>query len=546
MMGYLFQNIGQLAGFFVNQGESAYPEKPATPVSEISFESIFDSLTGSFKSKLSDMPENGYLNENIEFVERTFLNEDALKALIENQGKIVTLEISSDEISRYLDDLSLPAINKKYGSGIIPADSAGDTTKFAINESSRSTYRISFNTADLFDKAYLPVDLTNVDGQKTTQLIDVTKLVRLINEYPEPLQTEIEIMPEIDNAKSLNEFKSTFKFDLRNLFGTAGIKPSKSIEGLISLTAGQLSKNTAVNSYNISYNNKESLPKVTLFDTENPQQAEMSYKTSNLDGLFLLNQKISISLLGLRNQTPHRGNINCHSEDFVAPESLNEIESAGAGGDKSDNNDNPSALSKISVGSSGASPPAQFNNASADGFTGQYELLRGATTEYSLEDIREMPMKNFENIENIKASIINAIEHGRSTVRMRLHPENLGSLHIKLQWRAGMLLTEFRVETVKAGEIVSAILPELRASLEEANLRLTDINVVVNDRGREFSSAHNPQYHSGSAWNGQDRRGRSSFEGYDNPDTETINEKTARIGNPGSGSSHKGWIDLKA
>ncbi|UCE67778.1 MAG: flagellar hook-length control protein FliK [Candidatus Zixiibacteriota bacterium] len=545
-MGYLFQNIGQLAGFFVNQGENRYPEKPAAPVSEISFESILDSFAGRFKSKLSDMPENGYLNGNVEYVEKTFLNEEELKALIEKQGNIVTLEISSEEISRYLDDSSLPAINKKYGSAVIPADSAGDTIKLAINGSSRSTYRISFNAADIFDKAYLAVDLTDAGGQKTTQLINITKLICLINEYPEPVQTEIEIMPEIDKAKSLNEFRSTFKFDLRNLFGTSDIKPSRSIEGLISVTSSQLSKNTAVS----SYNNKESLPKTSIFDTNDPQQGDMSYKASNLEGLFLLNHRTSISLLDLKNQTSLRGNINRHSEGIVVPESLNEIEGAGAGEVRSEKNDNPSALSKISVGSNGVSETLsakyKYNNGSLDGITDQYELLRNATIKNSPQDIKEMPVKNFENIENIKASIISAIEHGRSTVRMRLHPPDLGTLHIKLQWRAGTLVTEFRVENAKAGEVVSAILPELKASLEEANLKFTDFDVIVNDRGKDFSSAHNPQYQPGSAWNGQDRKGKSPFEDYVSGDTETVNEKTARIGNLGSGSSHKGWIDFKA
>ena len=195
-MGYLFQNIGQLAGFFVNQNEKNCPKNPDVQTSNISFESIFDSVAGQFKHTLRDVPEIGYPDENIELIERIFLNEETLKALIENQGYIVTLEIPSDEISLYLDDLSQPALNKKDSTTVPLTEFIGGTGARLVGDFAASSRRISFNTAGIFSQNKLSVEFIDAVGQRTSQLIDVSKLVQLISEYPEPVRTEIEIIPE--------------------------------------------------------------------------------------------------------------------------------------------------------------------------------------------------------------------------------------------------------------------------------------------------------------------------------------------------------------
>ncbi|UCC79187.1 MAG: flagellar hook-length control protein FliK [Candidatus Zixiibacteriota bacterium] len=542
-MGYLFQNIGQLAGFLAHQEENRHSEKPAGPISEISFRSIFDSSIGSCKINVGELTENDCFNENIELVERTFINEDTLRALIEKQGNIITLEISSDEISRYLDDLSLPTTNKKYGSAIIPANSMTNAGIFGFKKSGSSTCRITFNTSDLFNKTFLPVDFGDTDGQSTTRLVEVTGLARLISEYPDPIQAEIAIIPARGDHNDINELKSSFKFDLRNLFSTNTGKSPESIEGLISLSAGQLSKNTFFESRDITHNNNESPQKAGVFKPENE-----FYKAEILKELFPLDRKASITLPRLKNHVPQGVKSNSQNENHIVPDSSNKIESAGADEFKSLRDNNPSALSKFPVGSNGASEvvSAKSGNNSPDEFADQYGILKGVISKDSPLDIKELPFRSLENVPNIKARIIDAIENGRLTVRMRLHPENLGSLHIKLQWKGGTLLTEFRVENARAAETVSTILPDLKASLEEARLKLADMNVVVDDRGKDFSSAHNPQYYSGSAGDGTERRNGSPFEDHGNPDIENVSEKTDRIDNPETASIHKGWIDLKA
>jgi hypothetical protein len=543
-MGYLFQNIDQLAGFFLNQGEKGCSKNSAAQVSDISFESIFDSITGQFKNKPNAIPEIGYPDENIELKERIFINEDTLKALIENQGNIVTLEIPSDEISLNSDDLSSPVLNKKEGTTLPLIDFSGVTKAPLTDDIAVSSFRISFDTAGLFNQDRLPVELIDSGGQKTSQLIDVSRLVQLISEYPEPVQTEIEIMPERENNGDQNELKSSFRFDLRDLFKTGHPESRKSIEGLISLSTGKLSRNPIPESNNITYDNKEVFAKATLLETNEPRSDN---NFSNLNMFFPVIKRTSISLPDPKKYDIRGDNSDRPIRGYVVPESLDEIEETKAGEVKSDNKDNPSALSKITAGPENTSEAtsAKFNNGSFGVSADQNGLLENATIKNNLKDITEINIKNSENIQNAKASILDAIEHGRSTVRMRLHPENLGTLHIKLHWRAGTLLTEFRVENVKASEAVSAMLPELKASLEDANLKLMGIDVIVNDRGREFSSALSQQNHSGSAWNGPDKRGRLPFEDYDNTDTGAINEKTDRIGSLESRSSHKGWIDLE-
>ena len=128
---------------------------------------------------------------------------------------------------------------------------------------------------------------------------------------------------------------------------------------------------------------------------------------------------------------------------------------------------------------------------------------------------------------------------------MKLQPENLGEMNIRLHLRSGTLSAEFRVEHSKAAEAVSSILPNLKAHLEEANLKLSAINVVIDNRGKGLFSGQNSHFGFGSAGGGHHKRGESSFSGYSEPDDNPVTDDipdNRRV----TGSIHRGWVDLKA
>jgi flagellar hook-length control protein FliK len=91
-----------------------------------------------------------------------------------------------------------------------------------------------------------------------------------------------------------------------------------------------------------------------------------------------------------------------------------------------------------------------------------------------------------------------ALRQGGGTVTLRLSPENLGDLKIKLEMEAGKVAAQFRVETVQARQLLDESLGSLRSALEARGLEVQSLSVHVAERTTPAPEARGQPEHS---WN---------------------------------------------
>ena len=210
-MGYLFQNITQLAGFFTDQAGKSSRIKPDKQPAQFSFESFIESFSKTSNEKVDQTLIAAKPEENIEYVEKTLINEDFLKALLAKQVSNIVLELSSNEISQFLDDLSFPAFKTINKTGLAQVCNESELVSTGSFKPESSSCQLSFDVSDLINQNALPVKIIDSQGQETTKMVDVSKLIQLIQEYPEPIQTEIEIIPESFKTARNDQIISSLK-----------------------------------------------------------------------------------------------------------------------------------------------------------------------------------------------------------------------------------------------------------------------------------------------------------------------------------------------
>lgn len=92
------------------------------------------------------------------------------------------------------------------------------------------------------------------------------------------------------------------------------------------------------------------------------------------------------------------------------------------------------------------------------------------------------------------ARAFQALRQGGGTVRLRLHPPELGSLRMELLVREGVLRARLEVENSAARSVILEHLPMLRERLAQQDIRIEQFDVEI---GNEFSGSYSQQ--SGSA-----------------------------------------------
>ncbi len=129
--------------------------------------------------------------------------------------------------------------------------------------------------------------------------------------------------------------------------------------------------------------------------------------------------------------------------------------------------------------------------AKAEGFINQLntsvkegQKMEAATTTKTTAT-REMEQQH-PNVKDVADNIKILLNSGRDTIIIRLNPEHLGKLEIKLK-KAGEALTgEFKVDSVEAKKILSAEFAQLQQDLENQGIKLDQFTVFV--KGEENSA----------------------------------------------------------
>ncbi|MCG8334799.1 MAG: flagellar hook-length control protein FliK [Proteobacteria bacterium] len=129
--------------------------------------------------------------------------------------------------------------------------------------------------------------------------------------------------------------------------------------------------------------------------------------------------------------------------------------------------------------------------AKTDGFVNQLNtsVKEGQKTE-AAATAKTIPAKEMEqqnpNVKDVTDNIKILLNSGRDTIVIRLNPEHLGKLEIKLK-KAGETLTgEFKVDSVEAKKILSAEFAQLQQDLENQGIKLDQFTVFV--KGEENSA----------------------------------------------------------
>ena len=127
---------------------------------------------------------------------------------------------------------------------------------------------------------------------------------------------------------------------------------------------------------------------------------------------------------------------------------------------------------------------------------------------------------------------------GNQTVRMRLHPEELGSLRLQVTMRGDGMHARIEAESAEARNILMDQLPALRERLAQQEIRLVRLDIDYSPGG--FDGQNSQEANDSSSWN-QRRDNPHSF-GREQASTESQRESVSRSAPRESGAGSQ--IDL--
>jgi flagellar hook-length control protein FliK len=148
--------------------------------------------------------------------------------------------------------------------------------------------------------------------------------------------------------------------------------------------------------------------------------------------------------------------------------------------------------------------------------------------------------KRIVNIEDIKSAILQAGAKNINSLKIRLQPDHLGDVNIKLSWKGDTLFVILKTGSDEAGKILSSGISDLKGGLENASYKIQNISVIVD---KDFSSQNQNQSdfrHDGdSRSNFKRNEENNSYSA--GRDSREHNKEARQYNRP-----VRGWIDLKA
>jgi len=105
-------------------------------------------------------------------------------------------------------------------------------------------------------------------------------------------------------------------------------------------------------------------------------------------------------------------------------------------------------------------------------------------------------------IADIPDTIRTAAENGTSHLVVRLDPPDLGQVHIRLRMSQGVLTAELKVDSGSTKDVFTSALPQIRASLENAGIRVGELQI---DLREDYASDQEARRHQHGQQNQQQR-----------------------------------------
>ncbi len=587
-MGYLFQNITDLADFLLSRPETSRTGRNASsPVESgfFDFESALKAMSFRFGNDIAGIentPEHSVTpgagetrageKMGYETAEPAVLSYRTVELLLSKSDDRVSMEISPDDLALLLNKKAISAL----AGGIHRTETSNDAGLPRFLEPLNSLkyqakHRITFAPVNLSDNIYpvdgqkIPVNVETPGLSSQPEYVSISELVSLIKGYPDPVKMEVSIPLENDPSPDLKasmqdsnmKLKAAFAFDLRQLFQMENTSDN-AIRGLLMFSGkqnmanvihdtinGSLLPESAVadNAHGISHNS-------TLTDNFNGSIAPPWHDPMDLLRYPLISHRSYLfgfgAVLGRISNPIGRQTLNDPAKGMTyIPSEF----------DNPNNPENPGRLDSRTLNTKLSDVPSGSKNIFNSAVQGKgadiigESILSYARGETSVSktpaiEMTEPRLRPVLNLNELGSGILYAARRNLTQVTLKLYPEKLGTVSVRLFWRGDLLSADMKAANVEAAKILSAGLTELKSGLERASLKVENLNVIL-DNGKDagaFGSSIDARSH---------KPGAELEDDYHNGNRQFSSRSTA--GNHRKNlnrimhvSTHRGWIDLHA
>jgi len=95
---------------------------------------------------------------------------------------------------------------------------------------------------------------------------------------------------------------------------------------------------------------------------------------------------------------------------------------------------------------------------------------------------------------------------GKQEIQIKLKPQHLGQLSLKVEQTDAGLVAKIAVESHKVQELVKEYLPRLKETLQAQGIKIGQMNVTVQDEGNQqqsqlFQFQQQQRFNRGKQWN---------------------------------------------
>ena len=161
------------------------------------------------------------------------------------------------------------------------------------------------------------------------------------------------------------------------------------------------------------------------------------------------------------------------------------------------------AISQFEIGNSSSTGQTSGDKNNSREASGLYaQTIQGQTTSgHEQSPIQETVPVN--RLTSLDAVISKAVESGQRNLVIRIDPPDLGSMHIRLSLDNGVLKADVRVDSSSIKDSFNLALPQIKTSLENAGIKVSEFHVDVRE----------DQYRNGQERNNQgqqQKQGRGS------------------------------------
>jgi hypothetical protein len=579
-MGYFFQSVTDLAGFLINQSEASETGRSASSPADSGF-SDFESaikaasirlgkdVTGientskRFGTHDAGMAETGE-KTNYETQEPMALDYRTVRLLLSKSDSMISMEISSD-------DLALLLNKQMAGKPVSPR-----MLELLNPNQYQAKHRINFLPANLLspgDSHKIPVRLEIPGLSAQSKYVNISDLISIMKDYPDPLRMEISIPLEDDPGQSLKssiqeanlKLKAAFAFDLRQVLHAEN-RSDNVVRGLLMLSGKQYPPNI----------NRDTIEGWLPLE----QVASDDLRGSALTGNF----KESAALPWLEASATAEKAVDLLKSPLILRRSALSTLGVGSGihayrkisnpaGDQTLNNPlerivdhSPDFDEPGDSRSRGRLQANDFNYRLFDLSSSSKNILRGTiqgkgtdvigesissyaagegiTSETPGIKMTEPYLRPILDLNELRSGMLYAARKNLTRVTMKLYPEKFGKVSVRLFWRGDLLSADLRATHAEAAKILGASTSELKSGLENAGLKVENINVIWED-GREngaFGSSIDARSQKSDAeLDDEYIEGNRRFSARSTESNRHINANKIM-----QASTHRGWIDLRA